>query len=102
MSFWKIAILITPTWLLWAVGGILAIAADKAEGKRQADAGFSIAPIIPMLQLVALGFAVLLNALIAPWGTRIVGTVHALLLATFLIGITREIWRIRRPSRPAS
>jgi len=95
MSWWALLIFVTATWLLWAVWGLLGLQADKLEHKRPQDAGISIMPIIPFFPLIAFGVAMCLNAVFDPWGTRIVGAIHALLIVIFLAGIAREVLRIR-------
>jgi hypothetical protein len=87
-------------WLLWAVGGVLALHADKLHGKRPTDAGFSPMPIVPFFPLAALGVAELLNAIRASWGTWIVGGTHAVLAVAFLACIVRECLRIRWAKLP--
>ena len=103
MSLLVLAILATVTWLLWAVGGILALRADKLEHKRPQDAGFSIAPIIPLFPLLAVLLTFVMDKVAAPWGTRTIGGVHAMLMLVFAIGIARELYRLRSANRdPAS
>lgn len=95
MSLLLFLILVTVTWVLWAVGGTLGLYADKLEQKVPQNAGFSIAPIIPVFPLLAVVFAFAVDKFVTPWGVRIVGTFHVVLVLTFLVGIGREIHRIR-------
>src|SRR5262245_7318956 len=53
MTVLGLSILVTLAWLLWAVGGAIALHADKLENKRPKDAGFSIVPIIPLFPAIA-------------------------------------------------
>lgn len=87
--------LVTVTWLLWAVGGALGLYADKLERKVPQNAGFSIAPIIPVFPLLAVVFAFTVNKFAPPWGIRIVGAFHVALTLVFLVCMGREIHRIR-------
>ena len=101
MSLLALSILVTLVWLLWAVGGAIALHADKLEKKRPQDAGFSIVPIIPLFPLIAILAAAGLDKAVAPWGTRAIGALHVLLALAFLVAIARELIRIRSANRPA-
>jgi hypothetical protein len=100
MSVLVLSILCTVAWSLWAVAGAAALRADKLEQKRPPDAGFSVVPVIPLFPIVAVVLAVFIDEHAAPWGTRTVGGIHALLALTFLACIARELRRIRSASRP--
>lgn len=93
---------IVVAWLLWAVVCRLALAADKLQKKRPPDAGFSIVPVIPLFPLLFIGLAWLIDRFASPWGTRIVGGLHLLLIAIYLIGIIYEARRMRSARRPAA
>jgi hypothetical protein len=100
MHLWSLSILVTATWLLWALGGFLGLHADKLVRKRREDARFSITPVIPLFPLFAIVVAYVGDKFVAPWGTWVVGAIHALLALMFLVCIGREIHRIRACPRP--
>lgn len=101
MGLLPLSILVTIAWLLWAVGGAAALHADKLENKRPKDAGFSFVPIIPLFPAIAISVAFVLDKVVAPWGTRAIGAIHVILVLAFLVGIARELLRIRSANRPA-
>jgi len=100
MSLLSLSLLVTVAWLLWAVGGALALYADKLEHKRPRDAGFSVVPIIPVFPLLAVLVAFVVDKLVTPWGTRLVGAIHVLLILAFLVGIGHELRRIKSMRNP--
>jgi hypothetical protein len=95
MNVWLLSILVTLTWVLWAVGGAIALHADKRQGKSPQDAGFSFVPIIPLFPILAVVAAVYADKIIAPWGTRVVGGLHVVLAVTFLVAIAGALHRMR-------
>src|SRR5262245_47228692 len=69
MALLALSIFVFLTWVLWAVGGVIALHADKLENKRAKDAGFSVVPIIPLFPVVAILAAVIIDMVVGPWGT---------------------------------
>ena len=95
MGIWLLATVCTLVWFLWVLGSGLSLHADQLENKRPEDAGVSIAPIIPCFPIAAVLFAMLIDLVIAPWGTRVIATLHGLIAVAFLVGIVNVIRRIR-------
>ena len=86
-------LLVTLTWLLWAVGGVVGLWVEIRQGRRPANARFSFAPIFPIFPIFFFGLAMLVNLIVPPWGTRIIGGLHALLALLFIIAIAWTIYR---------
>jgi hypothetical protein len=66
--------------------------AGVPEAKR---GGVSIVPAIPFIPLAFWGAAVLIDRFAAPWGTALIGGLHAVLAVVFAASIGRDWWRIR-------
>ena len=96
MSTWTLLLLITITWLLWAVGTLYAHYLAEKEGREKTNSGVSLAPIIPVFPLVFFAIAKVTDRFIPPWGTRITVGLHVLLLTIFVCAILWEIIRHRR------
>ena len=101
MTLLALSILFTLAWLLWAVGGALALHADKLENKCPRDANFSIVPIIPLFPVIAILIAIIFDIVVSPWGTWTIGVIHVLLVLAFLVAIARELLRVWSANRPA-
>jgi hypothetical protein len=101
MTLLALSILVFLAWVLWAVGGVLALHADKLEHKRPKEAGFSFVPIIPLFPVVAILVAVISDLVVGPWGTRAIAAIHVLLVLAFLVGIARELFRVWSVNRRA-
>lgn len=99
MSTWSWVILVTTAWLLWVVAAAFELEAAKRRGERPADAGVSVLPVIPLFPLALLCVAWVLNRFVSPWGTRIVGALHVLMIAACLMGIVIYARRIRSRER---
>lgn len=96
MNVWSLFALVTVTWLLLAVGPIQDHCRAKRAGRKPIEAALSITPIIPLFPLLFIAIAMLMDSLLPPWGTRIVGGLHALLAIAFLVAI---IWQAISPIR---
>lgn len=99
MTTLTLLILTTVTWVLWAIGGMLALRADKLETKCAIEAGFSIVPIRPRYPILAVLFAIGIDRHCTPWGTRIIAGIHILLGLAFVGGILRKLSRVHRAQR---
>ena len=96
MGTWTLLLLVTITWLLWAVGALYGHYIAKCEGRVRPDSGVSLAPILPIFPLVFFGLAKLVDMFVAPWGSWIIGSLHALLVVAFLAAI---LWQLLRPKQ---
>ena len=93
------------TWCMNLVAAAAAKCADEAARGVPKDkrGGVSILPVIPLFPLVFFCLAKLVDGRYGPWGTRVVGGLHAVLLVVFLGSIVWE-WRKLRSAesdRPA-
>jgi hypothetical protein len=59
-------------------------------------------PVFPFYPLIAWGLAALLDWLYDSLGLVVVGSLHVLLLASFIVSIARSIISIRRNKRDAA
>lgn len=71
-------------WLTWIPAAVLQKRAAGDPG------GTSIVPVIPLFPLLAWAAARGLDLLAPSWGTRIVGSLHLLLLVAMLTSIVRS------------
>src|SRR5437763_353627 len=92
MNRWMLFILVMVAWLLWAAGGLVSLWVGKRQWRLPADRGFSFLPIFPIVPILFFGTAMLLDAAFAPWGTRIIGTLHIILIALVMISVIRDIF----------
>ena len=92
---WTLVAIVVVAWLLWAAVGLFSLEADKIQKKRPPDAGFSILPVVPLFPLLFIGLAWLIDEYAWPWGTRIIGGLHVLLIVIYLVGIVYEMRRTR-------
>lgn len=83
-------------WFVWIPAGLLERAARGDSG------GFSPMPVFPFYPLVAWGLAALLDQFYDSLGFMIVGGLHLLLLALFVVSVVRSLITIRRNKRNAA
>jgi hypothetical protein len=93
MPWWMLLLFLTFTWFVWVVGGALAARLAIVEGRLAPNAGFCPAPVFPVFPLLFFGVAKLVDLLLPPWGTNVVGMLHGGLLVLFIILILRDILR---------
>ena len=103
MPWWGLLIEVFDVWLLWgiaATAGHAALATRHgiSEGER---GGVSLLPVIPMFPLVFWGAALLVDVVVRPWGTAVVGWFHAALGLLFVVSIIRDCWRLRTLDKQA-
>ena len=98
MAWWTLLFLVVVTWYLWAVAAAAERAAsDAAKGVPESGrGGVSVFPAIPFFPPAFFGLAMAADAFVAPWGTRVVGGLHALLAMLFLVSLVRDCLRLRR------
>lgn len=102
MASWQLAVLIFCAWFLCAVAALMQVAVEDSRhplpsGRR----GVSIIPyFIP--PAVFWGIAKLIDRGAAPWGTTVVGYLHAAFAVILLVSIARDWRRLRAlaPSEP--
>jgi hypothetical protein len=83
-------------WFLWIPACLLEREARGDQG------GFSVLPVFPVYPLIAWGLAALLERVYDKLGLMIVGGLHVLLLASFIVSIIRSLITIRRNKRNAA
>lgn len=97
MSWWLLLIELTIVWFLWVVAAAAQLAVKDAHcgGPRNQRRGVSAAPAIPIFPLVFWSTALIVDLAFAPWGTLVIGWLHAALGVVFLVSITRNVWSLR-------
>src|SRR5262249_35829962 len=94
MPWWLLLLFVFLVWCLWAVAATMQVAVEDArhpltDGKRR---GMSPAPVIPVFPLALWGAAKLLDLIVDPWGTMIIGSLHAV-YGVILVGSIVRAWR---------
>jgi hypothetical protein len=97
MPWWLLLVFIFFVWCLWAVAAAAQVAVENVrqplpDGQRR---GMSPAPVIPVFPLVLWGAAILIDLVVDPWGTIIVGSLHAVYAVILVVSIVRDWWRLR-------
>jgi hypothetical protein len=87
MGPWTLLSLVTITWLLWGFGTLQEHYIARREGRAKPDSGVSLAPIIPLFPLLFFAAAKMADKVVPPWGTWIIGGIHALLALSFIAAI---------------
>lgn len=79
MPWWLLFVLLTAVWFLAAFACLVAGAVSRKRlGIRSGGRGESIAQFV-VLPPLFLGIAFVLDLVAHPWGTRVVGLLHAVL-----------------------
>ncbi|CAN5403848.1 hypothetical protein BH09PLA1_BH09PLA1_34180 [soil metagenome] len=65
----------------------------------RSDYSQRVLPVILLLPLLFIGLAWLIDQCASPWGTRIVGGLHVLLIAICFVGIIYGLRRMRAARR---
>lgn len=83
-------------WFVWIPACVL-------EREARGDSGgFSPMPVFPFYPLLAWGLAALLDRAYDNLGLIVVGGLHLLLLASFVVSVVRSLITIRRNKRNAA
>lgn len=96
MPSWILPVLISVTWVAWAV----ACAAERAveDLRRSIPAaergGVSIVPVLPLFPLVLWLVAKAIDKFVDPWGTYIVGGGHLIFLVLLCYSVARDVRRM--------
>ena len=79
MNALVLLVVVFAAWVAWFMAGLASFALkDTRLGVPKAERrGVSIAPIIPLFPLAVWGVALLIDLAADPWGTRVVGSLHA-------------------------
>lgn len=101
MSSRHLLVFVFLVWCLWVFAASMQVAVENARnplpggGRR----GVSPAPAIPVCPLVFWGAARGLDLVVDPWGTRIIGSLHAIFAAALLSTIVLDSWRLLAMSK---
>ena len=84
-------------WVAWCAAGIAQVKLEDARrGVPKAERrGSTSLPIIPLLPLAVWGVALLIDLAADPWGTWVVGSIHATWLAVNMGFVARDTRRLR-------
>src|SRR5436190_13812147 len=96
MIWWwlLLAIVVTCAWCLTFIAEVCRTFAEQArsgvpENQRR---GVSCAPVLPLLPVGFWLAAFTIDRIAEPWGTVLVGSVHAVAVVLLLGGIGRNVW----------
>jgi hypothetical protein len=94
---WLLLAFIFFVWCLWVAAAIAQVAVENARhplpnGQRR---GMSAAPVIPVFPLALWGAAELIDLAVDPWGTIVIGSLHAAYAIVLVGSIVRDVWRLR-------
>jgi hypothetical protein len=103
MSSWPLLVFIFLVWCLWLIASVFQRAvADARRGVPEHErGGVSVLPGIPVFPLAFWGVALLIDRVANPWGTLIVGFLHAFFGVFLTAIIVRAWWHLRSLDRPA-
>ncbi len=90
-------IVVFAAWVAWCAAGIAQIKLEDARrGVPKAERrGSTSLPAIPFFPLAVWGIALLIDLAADPWGTWVVGSVHAAWLVVSAGYVLRDTRRIR-------
>jgi hypothetical protein len=101
-SFLLLVFLVVVCFLVLVAGAAgLAVEAARRGLPEEQRRGVSIFPVIPVYPLAFWGVAMLIDWLADPWGTRVVGGLHAVLAVWCVVSIAQNTWRLRSLSKGA-
>jgi hypothetical protein len=93
--FWLLLLVfVFFVWGLWAAAvvtqnAVLDARLPLANGQRRS---MSPAPVIPVFPLFVWGVAKLIDLVVDPWGTVIIGSLHVIFMVTLVVSIVRD-WK---------
>ena len=94
---WLLPIFIFAVWALWVIAACGENAVRQARrglpsGQR---GGISILPVMPVFPLAFWGIAVLVDCFAAPWGSRVIGSLHGLYGIVLVVSIVWYWFQLR-------
>ena len=97
MPRWFLPIELFAVWLLWLLASAAERAvADARRGMPEGQRGGVSVGIVLVVPLFFWGVALVTDLAVAPWGSRVVGMIHAILGVVFLSrSFLRDLWRLR-------
>jgi hypothetical protein len=101
MPGWSLLLLVFVAWCLLCSEGAMRVALRNAtdplpDGSRR---GYSCLPVVPIFPLILWGIAKLIDQRASPWGTDVIGAIHALFGLYFVVLLVRDGWRLKRMRR---
>ena len=96
MSQWFLLAFVLAIWVLWLIACVAQAAVSDAlrgvpDDQRR---GVSVLPGYPLFPLALWGAALLINRLMDPWGTLIIGGAHIVLGGMWGVSIYRDRKRL--------
>src|SRR5262245_50794102 len=95
MPAWVNLALVFGAWILFVVWGLAQRAVENAHLPKDQQGGFSILPAFPIMPLAIWGLASIIDMVVEPRGTQVVGVLHGMVAALLICLIVRECWRLR-------
>jgi hypothetical protein len=97
MAWWALLLLVLVVWILWGIAAAAghAVAQARRGIPKGQSGGVSLAPVIPLFPLGFWGAAMLVDLVVGPWGTVVVGWLHTALGVIFIGSIVWDVWRLR-------
>ena len=92
ISLWSLFVVLSAVWLLVLVTEVVG---NRVKSPTN-PGSVSIMPAFPFMPLVFVGIAVLADAIVFPWGTRIVLVIHLIGGLIAIAYTVKGIWVIRR------
>ena len=103
MATWFLPVFLFLVWFVWVIACAGETAVSNArrgipEGRR---GGASFFPGIPVFPLVFWGVAWIIDSVVSPWGSSIVGGAHVVFLILLIVSIVRDLRYLRSIDGPA-
>jgi type IV secretory pathway VirB6-like protein len=95
MNQWILLSLVCLVWILWAVASLIQATLRNATLEQDQRREFSPVPVIPIFPLALWGIAILVDRFFAPWGTVVIGGLHAAFAATIVAYIVYCLPQLR-------
>jgi len=97
MATWFLPVFLFLVWFLWVIACAGETAVSNArrgipEGRR---GGASVFPGIPVFPLVFWGVAWIIDSVVSPWGSIIVGGAHVVFMILLIVSIVRDLRYLR-------
>ena len=103
MATWSLPVFLFVVWCVWVIACAGETAVSNArrgipEGMR---GGASVLPGIPVFPLAFWGVAWIIDSIVSPWGSIIVGGAHVVFVVLLIVSIVRASRHLRSIDGPA-
>ncbi len=90
-------------WFLWVIAcaGETAVSNARRGMPKGRRGGASILPGIPVFPLAFWGVAWIIDSVVSPWGSIIVGGAHVVFVIFLIVSIVRDLRYLRSIDGPA-